>query len=366
MQEIFDFNSIKNLLQGKGEFKKPFRILVDCMHGVTGPYAKKLFCDIFGAEPSSVLHATPLEDFGGGHPDPNLTYAGGLVQKLRNGEHDFGVAFDGDGDRNMVLGKNAFFVTPSDSLAVLCAHLHCIPYFQKHGIKGFARSMPTAAAIDKVGSATRVSVYEVPTGWKFFGNLLDAGLISVCGEESFGTGSSHIREKDGIWAALTWLSVIAHTNKCVEELLCDHWSTYGRNFTIRHDYEELDSAVANELMKKLEEKIGGLKDVSLVKEPVEYKVSLADNYSYSDLIDKSTVANQGIRILFHNESRIVFRLSGTGSSGATLRVYYEAYVKDVECTRYPREVVLAPLVAIADEVAQITKMTGRQQPTVIT
>lgn len=369
MKEIFDFEALKELVSGDAaRSKKPFRILIDCLNGVTGPYAKRVFVEELGAPANSVVNCIPLEDFGGSHPDPNLTYAADLVEALRLGNHDFGAAFDGDGDRNMILGRRAFFVTPSDSLAVIAAHLDSIPYFRKKGVTGFARSMPTGEAVDKVAKAMGKEVFEVPTGWKYFGNLMDAGRICLCGEESFGTGSDHIREKDGIWAALAWLSILSSTGNTVEEVLTNHWAKYGRNFFTRYDYENCSAGPCDEMMAQLEE---------LVQEPYfvgkvlasgdkQYKVLKGDNFSYIDPIDGSEASKQGIRIIFEDGSRIVYRLSGTGSSGATVRVYIERYESDAAQHLKDAQEVLKPLVDIALEVSRLKHYTGRQNPTVIT
>ncbi|XP_046985436.1 phosphoglucomutase [Schistocerca americana] len=365
MKEIFDFSALRALIKGDST-GKPFSILINCLHGVTGPYASQIFVKELGAPADSVVNAVPLEDFGGHHPDPNLTYAADLVNAMKAGEYDFGAAFDGDGDRNMILGKKACFVTPSDSLAVLAANLECIPYFKRTGVKGFARSMPTGAAVDRVGKKLGKDVYEVPTGWKYFGNLMDAGKLSLCGEESFGTGSDHIREKDGVWAALAWLSVIANLKKSVEEILKDHWATYGRNYFTRYDYENCESDPCNKMMAELEALVtsGAFKGKELSSNGRKYVVKLGDNFQFTDLIDGSVATKQGIRVLFEDGSRIVYRLSGTGSSGATVRVYIESY----EPQAYTEEpqVVLKPLISLALELARLQEFTGRDKPTVIT
>ncbi|XP_076241918.1 phosphoglucose mutase 1 isoform X2 [Calliopsis andreniformis] len=347
MKDIFDFSSIKKLLQGSNE-RPPFKVLINGMNGVTGPYIKRIFSDELGVDNSSIVNATPLEDFGGLHPDPNLTYAKDLVNAIKNGPYDFGAAFDGDGDRNMILGKKAFFVTPSDSLAVLAANLNSIPYFKKTGVKGFARSMPTGAAVDRVATKTNIKLFEVPTGWKYFGNLMDAGHLSLCGEESFGTGSDHIREKDGIWACLAWLSVIANLGKPVEEILLNHWQTYGRNFFTRYDYENCESDGANKMMQQIETAIQKPEFVGtkLTAEGKTYVVKLGDNYSYVDPVDASKASKQGLRILFEDGSRIIYRLSGTGSSGATIRVYVDSYENDPASLTKDAQEVLKPLVLL--------------------
>jgi len=364
MKEIFDFEKLRGLFRGANH-QGPIDILIDCMHGVTGPYAKAIFEDELGAKKGSVIHNVPLEDFGGGHPDPNLTYAAELVSKLKKGQYEMGVAYDGDGDRNMILGKGAFFVSPSDSLAILAAHLHCIPYFTKNKITGFARSMPTAAAVDMVGKSKGIPVFETPTGWKYFCNLLDADLVCLCGEESFGTGSNHIREKDGIWASLAWLSVMAHLRAPIDTIVKEHWKKYGRNYTIRHDFENIEKDKADNLMKALETLVSADPGSLGIGDEVR-KVQKADNFSYTDPTDNSMAKKQGIRLLFDDNSRILYRLSGTGSQGATLRVYIEAYEGDPEKVEYAREGILEPLVQMAYQVAKIAFYTGRERPTVIT
>ncbi|XP_045500341.1 phosphoglucomutase [Colias croceus] len=364
MKEIFDFPKIKSLLQGAG--KKPFNVLIDSMNGVTGPYVKAIFIDELGATEQNVRRIVPLEDFGGAHPDPNLTYAADLVNAVKNGDYDFGAAFDGDGDRNMIIGRDAFFVTPSDSLAVLANHLQHIPYFQRSGVKGFARSMPTAAAVDRVAAASGREMFQVPTGWKYFGNLMDAGRLSLCGEESFGTGSDHVREKDGLWAALAWLSVLSATQLSVQEILSKHWTQFGRNYFTRYDYEECPSDPCNEMMTELEKKMSGSGFVgsSHSSGGKTYVVAVADNFSYMDPVDQSVAMKQGLRIVFEDGSRIVLRLSGTGSSGATVRLYIDSYeASDVLGSAQEK---LAPLIDVALQISQLQKYTGRDQPTVIT
>ncbi|XP_063895204.1 phosphoglucomutase [Helicoverpa armigera] len=365
MKEIFDFNKIKALIQGT-EKRKPFNVLIDSMNGVTGPYVKRIFLDELGAKEGNVRRIVPLEDFGGAHPDPNLTYAADLVNAVKGGDYDLGAAFDGDGDRNMIIGRDAFFVTPSDSLAVLANNLQHIPYFERTGVRGYARSMPTAAAVDRVAEATGHEMFEVPTGWKYFGNLMDAGRLSLCGEESFGTGSDHVREKDGLWAALAWLSVLAATGLSVEDILKAHWAKFGRNYFTRYDYEECASDPCNEMMQTLEKKITspGFVGSSHSSGGKTYVVKQADNFSYMDPIDQSVAMKQGLRIIFEDGSRIVLRLSGTGSSGATVRLYIDSY----EATNVlgDAQVMLKPLIDVALQISELAKYTGRDAPTVIT
>ena len=355
MESLFDFDRIRQLLQGN------FRMCMDSLHAVTGPYAKNIFEKRLGAAPGTVTNGIPLEDFGGGHPDPNLVYAHDLVEVMF-GENapDFGAASDGDGDRNMILGCN-FFVTPSDSLAVLTANANLVPGY-KDGISGVARSMPTSAAADRVAAKLGIDCYETPTGWKFFGNLLDADKVTLCGEESFGTGSNHVREKDGLWAVLFWLNILAVTGKSVEEIVKEHWATYGRNFYSRYDYEAVDQAKATELMERLRGMVGTMKGQKFG----EYEVEYADDFSYTDPIDGSVSQKQGIRIGFTDGSRIVFRLSGTGTKGATLRVYLESYEPDTSKHNLDTQLALKPLITMAEEIALIRQYTGREEPTVIT
>uniref|UniRef100_A0A4W6DBE5 EF-hand calcium-binding domain-containing protein 7 n=1 Tax=Lates calcarifer TaxID=8187 RepID=A0A4W6DBE5_LATCA len=326
LRGIFDFVALKELLSGASHIN----VRLDAMHGVVGPYVKKIVCEELGSPANSAVNCVPQEDFGGHHPDPNLTYAADLVNTMKGGEYDFGAAFDGDGDRNMVLGKHGFFVNPSDSVAVIAANITSIPYFQKTGVKGLARSMPTSGALDNVAKTLQMQLYETPTGWKFFGNLMDAGKLSLCGEESFGTGSDHIREKDGLWAVLAWLSILATRKQSVEEIMKDHWQKFGRNFFTRYDYEEVDSDAANKMIKDLET---AMFDPSFVGKKFSsgdktYEVAVADNFAYTDPVDGSVSKNQGLRIIFSDGSRIIFRLSGTGSAGATIRLYIDSYEKD--------------------------------------
>ncbi|WP_019501987.1 alpha-D-glucose phosphate-specific phosphoglucomutase [Pseudanabaena sp. PCC 6802] len=356
MESLFDFDRIRQLLTSGN-----FRMCVDSMHAVTGPYAHAIFEQRLGAPIGTVVNGKPLEDFGGGHPDPNLVYAHDLVEiAFGDNAPDFGAASDGDGDRNMILGKR-FFVTPSDSLAILAANAKLVPGYSQ-GIAGVARSMPTSQAADRVAAKIGIDCYETPTGWKFFGNLLDAGKVTLCGEESFGTGSNHVREKDGLWAVLFWLNILAVRQQSVEQIAREHWQQYGRNYYSRHDYEGVDTNKANTLMSNLLAALPNLKG----KQFDNYQVDYADDFSYQDPIDRSISQNQGIRIGFSDGSRIVFRLSGTGTQGATLRVYLESYESDPAKQQSDPQVALAPLIAIADEIAQIRTLTGREQPTVIT
>lgn len=367
MKTIFDFPKLKALVSSSTA-NNSFRVLINAMHGVTGPYVKRIFLEELKTDEKSVVNATPLPDFGGGHPDPNLTYASELVEALKNNNYDFGAAFDGDGDRNMILGKNAFFVTPSDSLAVLADNLNCMPYFRNTGMKGLARSMPTSASVDRVAKELNVEMFEVPTGWKYFGNLMDAGRLSLCGEESFGTGSDHIREKDGIWAALAWLSVIEANKKSVEEICRKHWSKFGRNYYSRYDYEDCDADASKKMMDDLEQKIKQPSFVgqTFAKEGKQFIVEKADNYAYTDPIDQSYSKNQGLRIIFTNGSRLIFRLSGTGSSGATIRLYVESYEPCDGQIDLDAQIALKPLIKVGLEMSQLSKYTGREEPTVIT
>lgn len=365
MKEIFDFAKLKNFVTG-ATTGKPLKLRIDSLNGVTGPYVNEIFLKQLGATAENVVHTTPLVDFGGLHPDPNLTYAKDLVETVQNGDYDLGAAFDGDGDRNMIIGHKAFFVTPSDSLAVIAHYLESIPYFKKNGVSGFARSMPTAGAVDRVAQKLNKECFEVPTGWKYFGNLMDAGRLCLCGEESFGTGSDHIREKDGIWAALAWLSVMEHTGKSIEDILKNHWSIYGRNYFTRYDYEECALEPCNEMVAKLEQKITSPSFVGSEYSHggKTYKVKVADNFSYTDPVDKSVSNKQGLRIVFEDGSRIVIRLSGTGSSGATVRLYIDSYEKDNVLGQ--AATTLEPLIQIALQISELPKFTGRNAPTVIT
>lgn len=366
MREIFDFEKLKDFVSGKSRGGQPLKMRIDAMNGVTGSYVEEIFVNCLGASKEGVVHTTPLPDFGGLHPDPNLTYAKDLVDAVRSGDYDIGAAFDGDGDRNMIIGRNAFFVTPSDSLAVIAHYLECIPYFKKNGVTGLARSMPTASAVDLVAKALNKELFEVPTGWKYFGNLMDAGRLCLCGEESFGTGSDHIREKDGIWAVLAWFSVLAHTGKSVEDICVEHWKRYGRNYFTRYDYEECDLAPCNEMMDTLEKTITNpdFPGKQFSASGKSYTVKLGDNFSYNDPIDKSVSTKQGLRIVFTDGSRVVMRLSGTGSSGATVRLYIDSYER--ENVLGQAATMLKPLIDIALEISKLPQYTGRNAPTVIT
>jgi phosphoglucomutase len=355
MSRLFDFDAIRKL------FAEGFRISFDAMHAVTGPYAKVVLQDLLGAPAGSVVNAQPLPDFGGGHPDPNLVHAHTLVETMSGADApDFGAASDGDGDRNMVLGRN-FYVTPSDSLAVLAANATVAPGYAG-GLAGIARSMPTSQAADRVAAELGIPCFETPTGWKFFGNLLDAGKATLCGEESFGTGSDHVREKDGLWAVLLWLNILAVRRQSVEAIVREHWRRFGRNYYSRHDYEALDSAAAEGLMDSLRARLPSLAGATLSG----LTVTTADDFSYTDPIDGSVSARQGIRLLFQDGSRIVYRLSGTGTEGATLRVYIERFVADPASHDQDTQQALADLIALAGQVAEIAVRTGRSAPTVIT
>ncbi|KAG5502401.1 hypothetical protein JIQ42_05278 [Leishmania sp. Namibia] len=393
MQEVFDFEAIKTLVQ-----RPDFTLYVDCLHGVSGPYVERIFHDVLGVPEASLHRTKVLPDFGGCHPDPNLTYAADLVHVmglLPDGtpnpamEHlsqvpDFGVAFDGDADRNMILGHR-FFVNPSDSLAVLAANADCVPFFTKSGnlgLKAVARSMPTSGAVDRVAVAKGLALFEVPTGWKFFGNLMDSKDVYggedfnplICGEESFGTGSNHIREKDGIWASLFWLSVIAKHNTPgnplvgVQKIVEEHWATYGRNYYSRYDYEDVSAKAAKAVMETVENTV--IADVPHV-DGVACK--MIDNFSYTDPIDGSVSTKQGVRVLFEDGSRFVLRLSGTGSSGATIRLYLEKYMDPATVKSYlaakklpAASTALRTLIAAALQVSKMESLTGRRTPTVIT
>lgn len=354
LESLFDFDLIASYLKGN------IKMCFDAMHAVTGPYAHAIFEKRLGAQ-GAVMNGKPLEDFGGGHPDPNLVYAHDLVEILFGKEApDFGAASDGDGDRNMILGRN-FFVTPSDSLALMTANHKLIPAY-KGGIAGVARSMPTSRAADRVAAKLGVGCYETPTGWKFFGNLMDAGKATICGEESFGSGANHIREKDGLWSVLFWLNILAARKQSVESIVTEHWKEYGRNYYSRHDYEDIETEKANDLMDKLKASLGTLKGKHLGSRTVEF----ADDFSYTDPVDGSVSTKQGVRVGFTDEARVVFRLSGTGTRGATLRVYLETMESDPVKQGLDAQVALKELIAVADELAHIKALTGREKPTVIT
>lgn len=377
LQSMFDFDKLSQLFA-----RSDFEFLFDAMSGVTGPYARRIFVEMLGGKSEYVMRGEPLEDFGGGHPDPNLTYAAELVAKCDPKENpdapDMGAASDGDGDRNMILGKG-FFVTPSDSVALIAAKASAaIPYFSK-GLKGVARSMPTAGALDRVAKDLGIELHEVPTGWKFFGNLMDAGRAQICGEESFGTGSDHVREKDGIFAVLCWLSIIATESEgkeklaSVEEIVTTHWKRYGRNFFSRYDYEEVESDAANSMMAHLDElqaninaKRGSANEPVAIDDEFETKVALADNFGYVDPVDGSEAKGQGRRFVFVDGSRIIFRLSGTGSSGATIRMYVERYEPNEEGQLIDAQTALKPFIDVALRVSKLQEFTGRDKPTVIT
>ena len=356
METLFDFAAIRAL------FASGFQMRFDAMHAVTGPYAHAIIEGMLGAPAGTVVNGTPSPDFGGGHPDPNLVHAEDLYDLLMSEDGpDFGAASDGDGDRNLIIGRNRF-VTPSDSLAVLAANAALAPGYAS-GIVGIARSMPTSAAADRVAEKRGLEMHETPTGWKFFGNLLDAGRVTICGEESAGTGSSHMREKDGLWAVLLWLNIIAARGQSVDDIVRDHWKTYGRNYYTRHDYEEVAAAVAKQLVEDLRAKLPGL--VGRTFED-DLTVAYADDFTYHDPVDGSTSARQGIRIGFTDGSRIVLRLSGTGTVGATLRLYLERYEAADGRHDLDTQIALEPLIGLADRLAGIRERTGRQSPSVIT
>jgi len=338
-----------------------FRLRFDAMHAVTGPYAREIFERRLGAPPGTAVNAEPLPDFGGHHPDPNPTYAADLVAALAAPDGpDFGAASDGDGDRNMVVGRRGQVISPSDSLAVLAANARLVPWF-KDGLPGVARSMPTSRAVDRVAEALGIDCYETPTGWKFFGSLLDAGRIGLCGEESAGTGANHIREKDGVWAVLFWLNVLATRDEPANAIVADHWRRYGRHFYQRHDYEGLPADRAGGLIEKLRASLPALPGRRIGG----FTARHADDFAYTDPVDGSVSAHQGIRVEFAEGARAVFRLSGTGTEGATLRVYLEWFEPDPARHRAAPEAVLAPLAAAAASLADIQHMLGRSQPSVV-
>ncbi len=355
MESLFDFDAIRALIAGG------FSLRFDAMHAVTGPYARAILEGTLGAASGSVVNATPLPDFGGGHPDPNPIWAKTLIDlMMSDSAPDFGAASDGDGDRNMIVGRGTY-VTPSDSLAVLAANAHLAPGYAG-GLKGVARSMPTSRALDRVAAKRGLDVYETPTGWKFFGNLLDAGRATLCGEESAGTGSDHVREKDGLWAVLLWLNILAVRKVPVSQIMAEHWREFGRNYYSRHDYEAVDAGRAGEMLKKVRDALPRLAGQSFDGRFVK----TADEFAYDDPVDGSRSEGQGIRISFADGARIVYRLSGTGTVGATLRVYLELYEADPARLDLAPEAALAPIIAAAEKIAGIREHTGRAKPDVTT
>lgn len=355
METLFDFDAIRAL------FASGFRMRFDAMSAITGPYAKTIIEGKLGAPAGSVINAEPLPDFGGHHPDPNLVHAKELYDLLMSADApDLGAASDGDGDRNLIIGRNQF-VTPSDSLALLAANAHLAPGY-KDGIAGIARSMPTSGAADRVAEKLGIKIYETPTGWKFFGNLLDAGLVTICGEESAGTGSNHVREKDGLWAVLLWLNILAVRRQSVREIVIAHWKSHGRNYYSRHDYEEVDAAGANAMMDSLRSRLAELKG------SVHGKLTIADadDFSYLDPVDGSVSSKQGLRLLFADGARIVFRLSGTGTAGATIRIYIERFEADEGLQAIETQKALADLIALSRTISGIEGFSGRTEPDVIT
>ena len=356
MSHLFDFALIKRAI--KNSF---ITLRFDAMHAITGPYAKRIIEEILGAEAGSVINAEPLPDFGGGHPDPNLAHAKELSEIMFSARSpSFGAASDGDGDRNMILGDN-IFVTPSDSLAIMAANAHLIPGYHQ-GVSGVARSMPTSQAVDRVADTLGIACYETPTGWKYFGNLLDDKKITLCGEESFGTGSDHVREKDGLWAVLFWMNLLAARKQSVSDIVHDHWQKFGRDIYCRHDYEAVDLDTANGIFDHLRNQLPQLSGQT----HGEYQIKFADEFSYTDPIDGSISSNQGIRVGFENGSRLVFRLSGTGTVGATLRIYMEKFEADASLQDQDAQVALKELIDLAEQLCEIKKRTGRTKPTVIT
>jgi phosphoglucomutase len=359
MSRLFDFDALR------AQFASGFRLAFDAMHAVTGPYAHAIFEGALGAPAGTVRNGVPLPDFGGHHPDPNLVHAKDLLDLMmgRNPQEpapDLGAASDGDGDRNLIIGRG-IFIAPSDSLAMLAANAHLAPAYRA-GIAGVARSMPTSGAVDRVAAQLGIPCYETPTGWKFFGNLLDAGRITLCGEESAGTGSDHVREKDGIWAVLLWLSILAARGQSVQQIATEHWARYGRNYYTRHDHEDLDTATAGALMRALGDRLPGLVGQRLAGR----RVATADDFSYTDPVDGSVSQHQGLRIVFDDGARIVYRLSGTGTSGSTLRVYIERYEADPALLGQDTQAALADLIVLADELAELRSRTGRVRPDVVT
>ena len=355
MEHLFDFSAIRDLIESG------FRLCFDAMHAVTGPYAHEILERRLGAAVGTVVNGTPLQDFGGHHPDPNMVHASALFERMFGANSpDFGAASDGDGDRNLILGRN-IFVTPSDSLAALAANAHLAPGYVR-GLKGIARSMPTSGAADQVAHALGLPMHETPTGWKFFGNLLDAGMATICGEESAGTGSDHVREKDGLWAVLLWLNILAVRRESVADVMRDHWARFGRNYYARHDYEGLESSVAKRLISELRADLPSLAGRTIGS----LTVANADEFEYLDPVDGSISRAQGLRLQFEDGGRIIIRLSGTGTSGATLRVYLERYEGPDGVLDAKTETALADLVSAANELGGITRHTGRETPTVIT
>jgi phosphoglucomutase len=355
MRELFDFEALRAAFAGG------LRLTFDAMHAVTGPYAHAIFERELGAPAGTVRNGTPLPDFGGHHPDPNLVHAKDLLDLMMGPDApDLGAASDGDGDRNLIIGRG-IFISPSDSLAMLAANAHLAQAY-RGGIAGVARSMPTSAAVDRVAAKLGVPCFETPTGWKFFGNLLDAGRITLCGEESAGTGSNHVREKDGVWAVLLWLSVVAARRQSVAEIAREHWAAYGRNYYTRHDYEGVETPAAQALMKALGEQLPGLAGTSVGGRTV----AKADDFSYTDPVDGSVSNNQGLRVIFEDGARIVYRLSGTGTTGATLRVYIERYEADPALLAQDTQAALTDLIATSRDLARLAEFTGRVQPDVIT
>lgn len=356
MQSIFDFPLLKQSISSGY-----ITLLFDAMHAITGPYARRILVDMLGAPAESVINAEPLEDFGGHHPDPNLAHAHELAEVMFS-DHapTFGAASDGDGDRNMITGSQ-IFVTPSDSLAIMAANAQLIPAYSA-GLSGVARSMPTSQAVDRVAASYNIPCYETPTGWKFFGNLLDAGKITLCGEESFGTGSNHVREKDGLWAVLFWLNLIARRRQSVADIVHEHWQKFGRDIYCRHDYEAVETPIANAIVEHLRAQLPTLPGQVFG----EYTVKFADEFCYKDSVDGSISRNQGIRVGFTNGSRIVFRLSGTGTVGATLRIYIERFEPDSSRQNQDAQVALAELIELAEQLCEVKKRTGRVGPDVMT
>lgn len=355
MESLFDFDAIRAMIKGG------FGLKFDAMHAVTGPYAKEIFERRLGAPEGSVMNFVPLPDFGGHHPDPNLVYAKELYDLLMSANApDFGAASDGDGDRNLIIGRG-IFVTPSDSLAMLAANAHLAPGY-KEGIKGIARSMPTSAAADRVAEKLGIGMYETPTGWKFFGNLLDHGKVTICGEESSGTGSDHVREKDGLWAVLLWLNILAVRKESVKAIVEEHWARFGRNYYTRHDYEAVDSDIAKTLVDDLRGKLPGLPGTSVNG----LKIEKTDDFAYHDPIDHSVSEHQGIRIYFEGGARVVLRLSGTGTSGATIRIYIERYEADQAKHNLDTQETLAALIDAAEQITEVKKRSGRTEPSVVT